>query len=136
MRAVLDVNVLVSALLSKSGPPARLVVHWLEGTFELVVCNSLLAELERTLAYPKVSKRITQAEAAEFMELVRRMATTLGDPENPPRVSEDPGDDCLVALAGTSASVLVSGDRHLLALGNELPIQAPAAFLARLAADA
>ena len=132
MRAVLDVNVLVSALLSKSGPPARLVLHWLEGTFELVVSNSLLAELERTLAYPKVSKRITQAEAAEFMELVRRMATTLGDPENPPRVSEDPGDDYLIALAGTSASLLVSGDCLLLALGNELPIQSPMAFLNRL----
>lgn len=132
MRAVLDVNVLVSALLSKSGPPARLVVHWLEGTFELVVSNSLLAELERTLAYPKVVKRITQAEAAEFVALVRRMATTLGDPENPPRVSDDPGDDYLIALAGASASVLVSGDRHLLALATDLPIQSPVAFLTRL----
>lgn len=37
MRAVLDPNVLVSALLSPTGTPARIVLAWAEGRFELVV---------------------------------------------------------------------------------------------------
>lgn len=51
------------------------------------------------------------------------------DPDQPPRVSRDPGDDYLVALATSSAAILVTGDRDLLRLAPKLPIQAPADFL-------
>jgi predicted nucleic acid-binding protein len=52
--------------------------------------------------------------------------------EQAPRASEDPGDDYLIALAAHERAVLVSGDRHLLALAGELPIYPPADFLALL----
>jgi len=55
VRAVLDPNVLVSALLSRSGAPAQIVARWLRGEFELVLSELLLAELGRALALdPKV----------------------------------------------------------------------------------
>jgi len=47
-------------------------------------------------------------------------------------VSADPGDDYLITMASTSSSVLVSGDRHLLALAPALPIRDPATLLAML----
>ncbi|HAF19443.1 MAG TPA: hypothetical protein DCK96_06795 [Chloroflexi bacterium] len=56
----------------------------------------------------------------------------LADAERPVHVTRDPGDDYLVALAKASASVLVSGDRDLLVLAPELPIQEPGAFLEHL----
>ena len=53
MRAVLDPNILIAALLSRSGAPAQIVWRWLAGEFELVVSETLLAELERALGLPE-----------------------------------------------------------------------------------
>ena len=56
------------------------------------------------------------------------------DPPNPAQRSRDPGDDYLIALAESSASILVSGDQDILALSESRPILAPADFQARLGA--
>ncbi len=133
MRAVLDVNVLVSALISPSGTPARLVEVWLQGAFDLVVSPLLLAELERTLAYRKLRSAIRADEAAAFVAVVVRSAVLADDPTTPPPArSADPGDDYLLALAAAASACLVSGDHHLLDLAPGLPVEPPAAFLARL----
>ena len=132
MRVVLDVNVLVSALLSGSGAPGRLIALWLEGAFELVVSEELLAELERALAYPTLRKHISREDAADFIAILRAAASMVAGPERPDHISRDPGDDYLLALAKASASVLVSGDRDLLLLAPELPIQDPGTLLEHL----
>ena len=67
MRAVLDVNVLISAILSPRGSPARLLVAWQAGAFELVVSPALLTELARALAYPKLARLIPAADADAFV---------------------------------------------------------------------
>jgi len=61
---------------------------------------------------------------------VRSTASLFPDAQHPDRVSRDPGDDYVVALATASASIVVSGDQDLLILAPDLPIQSPAAFLA------
>jgi putative PIN family toxin of toxin-antitoxin system len=133
VRAVLDPNVLIAALLSRSGAPAQIVSRWLAGEFELVVSEALLAELKRALAYPKVRKRIAEDEAGAFVSLLRQAVRLAADPEAPVRRSADPDDDYLLALAEQERAVLVSGDQHLLALAGELPILTPRAFLDALA---
>ena len=121
---------IISALLSPKGPPARTLRAWIEGAFELIVSSSLLAELERALAYPKLRKHITPAEAGRVIDLLRRAATLRPDPESSPSVrSPDPGDDYLIALAEAEDAILVSGDGHLLGLSKDLPIYRPAGFL-------
>lgn len=132
MRVVLDVNVLVSALLSRAGAPGRLLALWLEGAFELVVSEGLLAELGRALAYPKLREHISPEDAADFIALLRSTAPMVAGAERPDPISRDPGDDYLLALAKASASVLVSGNRDLLVLAPELPIQEPGALLEHL----
>lgn len=134
-RAVLDPNVLISALLSPSGSPAALVARWLAGEFELVVSEQLLAELRRALAYPKLRSRITDEEATAFIDLLGRTATSVGDPATSPRRSRDGGDDYLLGLADANAAVLVTGDLDLLALAAVLPILSPAAFLKSIAPE-
>jgi uncharacterized protein len=133
VRAVLDPNILIAALLSPGGAPAQLVSRWLAGEFELVLSETLLAELEWALAYPKLRKRVTADEAAEFVALLRHGAILAPDPRTPVRRSTDPDDDYLLALAESERAVVVSGDEHLLALGDELPIQTARAFLDELA---
>jgi putative PIN family toxin of toxin-antitoxin system len=132
LRAVLDVNVLVSGLLSRAGAPGRLIALWLGGAFELVASEALLTELDRALAYPKLREHIGREDAAAFIDLLRSTASMFADAEHADHVSRDPGDDYLVALAAASASILVSGDNDLLVLAPELPIQPPAAFLGLL----
>ncbi len=131
-RAVLDPNVLISALLSPSGSPAALVTRWPAGEFELVVSEQLLAELRRALAYPKLRSRITDEEGKAFIDFLGRMATRVEDPTTSPRRSRDPGDDYLLALAEGSAAILVTGDQDVLALA-DVPVRSPAAFLETLA---
>lgn len=128
MRVVLDPNVLIASLLSRTGAPAQIVSSWLGGEFELLVSDRLLAELERALAYPKVRRRVGPEEADAFVALLRRGGRLGADPAEPARRSADRGDDYLLALAEAERAVLVSGDQHLLALAGEFPIQTSRAF--------
>jgi len=129
---VLDVNVLIAALLSRDGAPARLLLRWLAGDFELVVSDNLLAELRRSLSYAKLRSRIGEADALAFVELIEAAATKAIDPEKPGRRSRDLADDYLLELAASTAAAVVSGDRDLLDLGADLPIYSPAEFHSQL----
>jgi putative PIN family toxin of toxin-antitoxin system len=107
VRAILDPNVIISALLSRDGTPARVLRAWLKGRFELIVSPLLLQELERALAYPKLAERIKADEAIALIDWLRREAILVDDPAEPPTSrSEDPGDDYLVyGLPGSSSGV-------------------------------
>jgi hypothetical protein len=134
VRAVLDANVLISALLSPDGSPARTLRAWLDGEFELVISPLLLEELRRALGYPKLRTRIEPEEARRFLTVLAEAATVAHDPTDPPTTrSRDPGDDYLIALAERKRAVLVSGDDHLLELAPEIPVVSPTEFLARFA---
>ena len=133
MRAVLDANVLISAALSPRGTPARLLLAWQAGGFELVVSPLLLAELRRALAYPKLARLVPAADADAFAAWLGRAAELAADPPGPPPVrSGDPADDYLIALSAAERAVLVSGDGHLTVLAGRIPVRTPAAFLAEL----
>ncbi len=130
MRALLDVNVLLSGLLARTGSSARLLGQWLEGGFELVVTERLLAELEATLGRPNLRRHLDEAEISEFLELLRGLAEWVDDPEAGPGVtSRDPKDDHLIAAAASAHATLVTGDAHLLELVGSIPVLSPRAFL-------
>ena len=80
MRAVLDPNVLISAVLSPRGTPAQVLSAWRYGEFELVLSPLLLDELTRALGYPKLAKRITEDDAHAFISWLERAATMADDP--------------------------------------------------------
>ncbi|HEX5451344.1 MAG TPA: putative toxin-antitoxin system toxin component, PIN family [Candidatus Limnocylindrales bacterium] len=133
MRVVLDVNVLISAILSPGGSAARLLRAWEAGAFELIASPALLAELERALGYPKIRRLVPEADAAAYAAWLAESATMAMDPHVPPPVhAADPDDDFLLALAAAQRAILVSGDAHLLALTPSFPVRSPAQFLATL----
>lgn len=133
MRAVVDVNVLISGVLAAKGAPAEILRAGRDGQFELVVSELLLAELKRALAYPKLRKRIPAEKGDAFATWVRHHATLADDPASPPPISSrDPGDDYLLALAVSRRAYLVTGDQDLLVLSDDLPILTPAQFMAKL----
>ena len=132
--AILDINILVSSLLSTKGPPAEIVDEWEEGAFDLVVSPLLLDELERAAIKDKIAGRVDPRDVAALREALLRDAVQVGDPPGQ-YVPGDPGDDYLVALAfAAEADVIVTGDKHLLELGLERPrVVAPGKFRAWLA---
>ena len=133
-RAVLDTNVLVSALISPGGPSAALVLELRAGVFEVIASPTLLAELREVLGREKSRRYVTEAEAVAYVDLIRHEATIVDDPAASARpLSADPDDEYLVDLArAAAADVLVSGDAHLLDLRDRLPVMTPADFLATL----
>jgi len=134
VRAVLDPNVLISGALSSRGAPADVLRAFEAGEFELIASASLIDELARALAYPKLRRHIPEADAAELLRWVADAATLVIDPQtDPPVRSRDPDDDYLVALASAHRAALVSGDKHLLALEQQIPVFTPRAFLTLLA---
>ena len=130
MRALFDVNVLISGLLARTGAPARLLEEWLEGKFELVVTEHLLGELETTLARPRLRRHFDEAEISGFLDLLRGLAERVEDPDAQPVItSRDAKDDYLIAAAASAHATLVTGDAHLLELEGSIPVLTPRAFL-------
>ncbi len=133
MRAVVDVNVLISGVLSAKGASAEILRAGRDGLFELVVSELLLVELKRTLSYPKLRKRIPTEKAAAFANWVRDHGTLAEDPASAPPVgSRDPDDDYLLALAIDRRAYLVTGDQDLLVLSDDFPILTPTQFVTKL----
>jgi predicted nucleic acid-binding protein len=79
--------------------------------------------------YPRLRNRISATDAEGFVTLLRRGAILATDPREAPRRSAEPGDDYLVGLAESERAILVSGDQHVLALADQLPIQTARMFL-------
>lgn len=133
IRAVLDTNVYVAALLSRSGTPARLMRALGDGLFDAVACPRLLAELRGVLARPKIAEHVDAETAAAFVLWLERVAVSVPDPEIIQHVSPDPDDDYLLALALIGrAQVIVSGDAHLLELHDSTPRTISPAVFAEL----
>ncbi len=122
MRAVVDVNVLISGVLSAKGPSAEILRASRDGLFELVISAMLLTELNRTVRYPRLRKRIPPEKANAYVSWIREHGALSEDPNGPPPVgSRDPDDDYLLAVAIDRRAYLVTGDQDLLVLSDDLP---------------
>lgn len=115
IRAVLDTNVLVSALLF-TGPPSQLVPAWQSGRLRPVLSAEILDEYLRVLAYSKF--KLTTAEIRGLIEedLLPFVDTVRTTPVTVPSL-RDPDDLKFIACAKQAAvRWLVSGDDDLLSL--------------------
>ncbi len=135
--AVLDANVFVSAILSPKGIPAKVLAAWREEQFQLVISAAILEEIERVLHYPKIVKRHRWLEERlqTFIEDLASLAIPTPGKLRLSVIEEDPADDRYLECAVEGeVDYLVSGDRHLLDLGEYqgIRILSPRAFLAVL----
>lgn len=140
MRAVLDTNVLVSAVLGRGGAPDHVLRAWRDGAFQLVTSRALLEELERVLARPRIAERLgwLPSESRLFVAALAESAIVVGASGQLKVVAADPDDDRVIeAAVEGEADYIVSGDRHLLDLGSygDIPVVTPAAFAALLAVE-
>jgi len=130
IRAVLDTNVVVSAVLFE-GRASRLVPLWQQRRFLPVISSAVLEEYLQVLAYPKFE--LTAEEIQQVIDEFLPYAEVTSPKERVKVVRRDPADnkflDC--AVAG-KAQYLVSGDQDLLSLRSfrGIPIVAVSEFLA------
>jgi hypothetical protein len=134
LRAVLDANVFVSAAIHPDGPPGRIIEQFLRTyPFTLVLSEAIVDEIMRALAYPKVRRYMRPGlDPGLWMEDLVVLADFVPDPRQVSGVSKDPDDDKYLAAAiAGRAPLVVSGDPHLLTVGNYegVRIVTPRAFL-------
>lgn len=141
VRVLIDTNVFVSFLLSKSresGLIGAMLERAFQGEYKMVLPEELLEELERVVAEkPHLRQAIPALQLAEFLFLIRQHAEMLPSFTEPiPAVVRDPGEDYLLATAVVNeVDILVTGDNDLLVLREHLlspRLLSPAEFIAVL----
>lgn len=138
MRAVIDTNVLIAALLWR-GPPHALLEYVRAGTVSLVSSPALLAEFAEVMGRTKFDVILSRTSTSRERSLaeVRRLVEVIEPPPLLRPMCRDPDDDKVLALAiAARVEVIVSGDKDLLSLGSfeGVPILAPAQALGLLEA--
>lgn len=133
MRAVIDTNVLLSALLW-GGTPHAILEHIRNGTMTLISSPTLLAELAHVLERPKFDLILLRSNSSRTQVLaeVRQLAEVVDAPPLAHPVCRDPDDDAVLALAlAAQADIVISGDDDLLSIHSfeGIPILAPAKAL-------
>jgi putative PIN family toxin of toxin-antitoxin system len=130
-RIVLDTNVLISAIVF-GGRPREVLDKLISGTFAMAISAEMLAEFQGVLEgkkfrYPSAIVRTIVNELLAVSELVRPTMKV-------EQIKADPADNRILECAlESSAACIVTGDRHLLELGQfeGIPILDVAPFLAR-----
>ena len=110
IRAVIDTNVLVSALISPFGNPALCVAAIQHGRIAPCFSMAMLAEYEEVLARPRFS--FARDEIDGLIGLLRAKGL-LFDPIPAPGASPDPKDAGFIACAlAADADFLVTGNKR------------------------
>jgi putative PIN family toxin of toxin-antitoxin system len=130
IRTVIDTNVIVSAILF-GGIPGKLISLWKSGHIQPLASKDIIDEYIKVLTYPKfnLSEReinyILYNEILPYFEVVTLKSGQAIIPE-------DPSDDKFLHCAKAGkASVIISGDRHLINLKSysKIKILTPSQFL-------
>jgi putative PIN family toxin of toxin-antitoxin system len=117
---VLDTNLVLSALVFGGGTPGALRRAWQQGLLTPLIATPTVAELLRTLSYPKF--KLSAAEQEELLADYLPWCETVTIPDPPPTtpLCRDPFDQPFLQLAiAGKAQFLVTGDADLLILAPE-----------------
>jgi putative PIN family toxin of toxin-antitoxin system len=141
MRAVVDTNILVRAVIKPHGTVGPVLLRLRQGDYTLLYAQSLLEELIDVLNRPRIHDkyRLTDQDIQTVVRLILLRGEAVMLPEKGQITAcRDPKDNKFldVAVAG-KADVIVSGDQDLLTLHPfaGIPILPPAAFLQMLDAE-
>ncbi len=118
-RIVIDTNILVSAILTPKGNPAKILKYVLEGKLNLIISPAILEETQRVLLYPRLVKlmqknKITKKEVYNFLGKMSKIAVITPGKLEIDAILDDPTDNKILtcALEG-EADYIISGDHHL-----------------------
>lgn len=135
-RVVIDTNVFISAVLHSRAVPGRIIQELLNGRIQAVTSPYLIQELVEVSMSAKLSRYFrVQESVASIVQYLRANATLVNGIPTQRVVEHDPDDDYVLACAAEgSADYIISGDSHLLSLGQYrgVPIVSPSQFIQAL----
>ena len=112
IRAIVDTNVWVSAVLNPAGKPAQILSAWVKGRFVALVPDMVVAEIRDVMARGRIRRRLPNpdADAANLVKLILEAAEIV--PSGGGHFGcRDPKDDALLdAAASAAADVIVTRD--------------------------
>lgn len=121
LRVVLDTNQFVSSVLVKQGLPAQVLDAWRRREFLLITSPLIIAEIRSTLSYPRIRRKypLTGDDVERLVILLEQDALVVpGQGTLSGAIPDDPQDEIVLACAVEGqADLIVSGDHHLLNLG-------------------
>lgn len=120
--AVLDTNVVVSGVFTRTGPPFEILHLWHARRFTLILTDRVNREYHRVLseAQAKRTQKIQGFDARFFLHLLTLDAVWIDREIEPIIRSRDPNDDPFLSAAiNGSANFLVTGDLDLLELAGD-----------------
>ena len=126
IKAVLDTNILVSGLISSEGSPAKIIDFWEGEKFSLITSEEIIGEVVRVLSYPKIRTKynLDKERIEDFINGLTIFSEVCKPQEKISVINDDPEDNkFLEAAVQVSADFIVSGDKHLLKLGEYEKIQ-------------
>lgn len=132
---VLDTNVIVSAGISRSGPPAKIVADWVLNDAVHIVTSPLIVAKYREVV--RRAKFYRYKLPPIWLEALIDGGTLLPDPEPWPYACPDPKDMPFLALARTAGAWLVTGNLSHFpeTVRNGVTVISPANYLAHLVGD-
>ena len=139
IRAVLDTNIMISALLW-DGLPGQILQAAFNELIEVLLTEALLNELIDTLSRNKFAAQLVQRQmTVNSIADQYRSAAIFVDPADIPKDAvRDPKDHMVLACAvGGKVDYIVSGDNDLLVIGSYggVAIVPPDLFLQRLLSE-
>ena len=117
MKIVRDTNVLISALIHDGKP--RLLLSEILRRQELVISREILKEVAVVTEEERIKRYVSRRDIASFLGDISSTARITRIRSKFSVVEEDPDDDLILRTAyDGKARYVVSGDGHLLGLGN------------------
>ena len=128
-KIVIDTNVIISAL-GWGGRPDEVIQKIAKGEVTLYLSSEIINEIVEVMNYPKFN--FSPQKKQRLISILEQKAIIVEPKESVQVIEDDPTDNIFLECAiEAKAEFLISGDKHLLALGEFrfVKIVTPAGFL-------
>ncbi len=134
LKAVLDTNLIISAVITPTGQVSRILTAWRNGLFELITSPQIIEEMRLVLFSEKIKKNrsLSDRRINDLLTELRKTSGLVKPKIAIKAVKADPDDDKFIEAAmAAKADCIVSGDRHLKDLKSYqgIKILSPAEFM-------
>lgn len=134
MRAVVDTNVLISAIFWP-GKPKQLLNKIRRGEITFLTSQALLSELKQVLTRKDKPFKLSEEEAQRVLSAIRDLAEVIQPHSQVTRCRDEPDNRVLECALDGRADWIITGDTHLLEMRSfeEIKITTVADFLRTVA---